>query len=437
MHASRDSLAVNVLLAGANGFIGRYLLARLIEAGHRVVPAVRRPAETDPLLPAPASIAVDFNRDVRTEDWTPRLAGIEAVINCAGILQGRPGQSIAAIHTAAPKALFAACEEAGIKRVIQISAISAEEAAGTAYAATKRDADDFLAETSLDWVVLRPSLVYAEGAYGGTALFRALAAVPFAIPMIGRGDYLFQPIHVDDLCATVLRILDRPSITQIVVDPVGPETLTLRQIIIDLRRWLGFSPARILEIPTGLVRVVARLGDALGGPINTTALRQLEFGNVGNPDAFVEAIGIAPRRWSDALLARPSQAQDRWHAQLYFLRPLLRWTLALMWLASGAIGLLQPASITAPIFAAFGLSGAVASVIASAGCLLDIAIGALLLARRATGTIAALQLAVVVAYTAGLTFALPSLWADPFGPLLKNLPIMVAILILATIERDR
>jgi uncharacterized protein YbjT (DUF2867 family) len=428
---------MNVLLTGANGFIGRYLMASLLEAGHRVVPAVRHPAETDRRLPAPASIAVDFNRDVRAEDWTPRLAGIEAVINCAGILQARPGQSIAAIHAAAPKALFAACEEAGIKRVIQISAISAEEAAGTAYASTKRDADDFLASTNLDWVVLRPSLVYAEGTYGGTALFRALAALPVAIPMIGRGDHLFQPIHVDDLCATVLRILDRPSIARIVVDPVGPETLTLRQIITDLRRWLGFAPTRIIEIPAGFVRIAARIGDALGGPINTTALRQLEFGNVGNPDAFVAAIGIAPRRWSDALLARPSQAQDRWHARLYFLRPLLRWTLALMWLASGAIGLSQPASITAPIFAAFGLSGAAASAAASASCLLDIAIGVLLFARRGTGAIAALQLAVVAAYTAGLTFALPSLWADPFGPLLKNLPIIVAIMILAAIERDR
>src|SRR6266481_841295 len=113
---------MRILLTGANGFIGRYLRARLSTAGHDVVPALRNPVQTDALLPQPRSIAVDFNRDVTPQAWLPRLRGIDAVINCAGILQGGRGQSIAAIHEQAPKALFAACESAGVKRVIQISA---------------------------------------------------------------------------------------------------------------------------------------------------------------------------------------------------------------------------------------------------------------------------------------------------------------------------
>ena len=72
---------MNILLTGANGFIGRYLLAGLQAAGHHVVPAVRYPAETDRLLPAARSIKVDFNRDIRPSDWSPRLTGIDAVIN--------------------------------------------------------------------------------------------------------------------------------------------------------------------------------------------------------------------------------------------------------------------------------------------------------------------------------------------------------------------
>src|SRR6185369_8940066 len=115
--------------------IGRYLLSALILAGHEVVPAVRRPQETDRLLPRPASIRIDFNRVTGPVDWAPHLTGIDAVINCAGILQGRHGQSIDAIHALAPIALFQACETAGIRRVIQISAFSAEPGAGTRYAA--------------------------------------------------------------------------------------------------------------------------------------------------------------------------------------------------------------------------------------------------------------------------------------------------------------
>ena len=428
---------MNVLLTGANGFIGRYVTAGLLAAGHRVVPAVRRPAEADRLLPAPAAIAVDFNRDIRPEDWLPRLAGIDAIVNCAGILHERPGQSIEAIHTAAPCALFAACAAAGVRRVIHISAISADAAAGTPYATTKRKADDNLAASDLDWVILRPSLVYADGAYGGTALFRALAALPFAVPVVGKGDQVFQPIHVDDLVATILKLLDDRSVNRVVIDPVGPDRLTFKQILVDLRRWLGYAPAPVVEIPVHLVECIARLGDRLGGPINLTALRQLAYGNAGPLDPFVTATGIRPRSWTQALLAGPAQAQDRWHARLYFVRPLLRWTLAALWLVSGIVGLLQPQSFTAPLLAAFGVTGSAAVAAMGACCVLDIVIGVALLARWRPGALVLLQLTVVAAYTVGLTAIWPDLWADPFGPLLKNLPIVAAILALGAIESDR
>jgi len=426
---------VRILLTGANGFIGRYLLARLLAAGHDVVPAVRRPEETDRLLPAPASIAVDLNRDTDAAAWLPRLAGIDAVVNCAGILQGRPGQSIAAIHHAAPIALFAACRQAGVQRVVQISAISAEAGAGTAYAETKRAADAALAASDLDWVILRPSLVYAEGAFGGTALFRALAALP-AIPVVGAGDQVFQPIHVDDVAATVLRVLAEPAINRVVIDPVGPDRLSLRQVLVDLRRWLGFPPAPVVPVPLGAVRLAARIGDVVGGPVNSTAVQQLVFGNAGAPAPFTEATGIVPRAWAAALRARPAQAQDRWHARLYFVRPLLRWSLAVMWLVSGLVGLLQPVALAQSVLGVFGLASAAAAMIWATG-LLDIAIGVALLLRWRPAAMAAVQVAVVAAYTVGLTVALPGLWVDAFGPLLKNLPVVAAALALAAIENDR
>jgi uncharacterized protein YbjT (DUF2867 family) len=432
---------MRILLTGANGFIGRYLLAGLLGASHEVIPAVRRPPETDRLLPAPGSIKIDLNRDTRVSDWLPRLAGIDAVINAAGILQARPGQSITAIHAAGPKALFEACRQSGVKRVIQISAISAEADAGTAYAGTKRAADAFLQSSDLDWIVLRPSLVYANGAYGGTALLRALAALPFAIPVIAQGDQKFQPIHVDDVVAAVIAILRHPEIRQITIDPVGPDVLTLRQILIDLRCWLGLAPARVVEVPRIFIRPLAALGDLAGGTINSTALRQLDYGNTGsntgNLETFEKSCGVRPRRWQEALLAEPAQAQDRLHARLYFLRPMLRLALALLWIGSGITGLVQPTSTVQMIGAHLGLGGGASLGIANAACLLDIVIGSAILFRWRPGLLAAIQFIVVLAYTIALSLAQPDLWLDPFGPLLKNLPILVAILLSAGLERER
>jgi len=428
---------MNILLTGANGFIGRYLLAALLAAGHRVIPAVRRPLETDALLPEPASIAADFNIDVTPADWLPRLDGIDAVINCAGILQARGRQSIEAIHMRGPAALASACREKGVRRFIQISAISAREGAGSAYAATKQAGDDAIAATDLDWVILRPSLIYAAGAYGGTALFRAIAALPFRQPLPGQGEQIFQPIHINDLCQTVLRLLATPSIRRTVIDPVGPDILTLRQILADLRLWLGYPQARFVRVPMAIVRCAARAGDVLGGPLNTTALRQIAFGNAGNLDAFVAASGIQPRPWREALRSDPAQTQDRWHARLYFTRPLLRLTLALMWIVSGLLGLSMPTASADAVGSFLGLPLPAIQALTWSGCFADIAIGFLVAARYRPGLLAAAQLTVIAAYTLVLGLAQGSLWADPLGPLLKNFPIMAAVLVLGAIEADR
>jgi uncharacterized protein YbjT (DUF2867 family) len=398
---------------------------------------VRRPDEIDGLLPTPAAIRVDMNRDIRPEDWQDRLVGIDAVINCAGVLQGRPGQSIGAIHEAAPKALFEACRRVGVRRVIQISAVSAEPDADTAYAATKHAADSFLATMDLDWVILRPSLVYAAGAFGGTALFRALAALPRIVPLIGAGDQLFQPIHIDDLTAAILLLLQDCSISRVVIDPVGPERVTLREVLVDLRAWLGLPSGRIVAIPRALIAPVARLGDLVGGPTSTTALKQLDFGNVGSVDAFVAATGIRPRRWREALQASPAQWQDRWHARLYFVRPLLRGSLILTWLGSGIVGLLQPPAQLAPLLQRLGLAGPAGEVMGLSFSVVDLALALALLLRWRPGSTMMAQLLVVLGYTIGLGLLAPGLWMDPFGPLLKNLPILAAILALGAMGAAR
>jgi uncharacterized protein YbjT (DUF2867 family) len=137
-------MALRILLTGANGFIGGRLLAGLRARGHIVVAAVRDPAGLYGRWPDVAAIAVDFNRDTTEEIWRPRLAGIDAVINCAGVLHSGRGQDIDAIHATTPMALFDACVAAGVGKVIQISAISADAEVGTTYALTKKRADDHL-----------------------------------------------------------------------------------------------------------------------------------------------------------------------------------------------------------------------------------------------------------------------------------------------------
>lgn len=414
---------MRVFLLGATGFIGREVLAALVARGHEVVPAVRP--------------EIDLNRDTAPEAWLPRLAGIDAVVNCAGILQASRGQSIEAIHAHGPIALFEACEKAGVKRVVQVSAISATREAVTAYASTKLAADDRLRASRLEWVVVRPSLVHARGSYGGTSVFRAMSALPFAIPVPGDGSQPFQPIWIDDLCEVVAMALETDRLVRKTVDPVGPQAVTLREILADYRRWLGLGAAPVVRVPMALVRLAAAAGDDFGGSINSTALRQLEHGNTGDYAAFSHATGIAARGWSEALAAHPAHTQDRWHARLYFVRPLLRLTLAALWLLSGFAGLASLREWSPLLAQDAHLPIAAAFLVLAAACLVDVAFAILVARRWRPGTMALVQLAAVGVYTLAATALWPSLWAEALGPLAKNVPIAAAILALGAIEEER
>jgi hypothetical protein len=321
--------------------------------------------------------------------------------------------------------------------VVQVSAISAEREAGTAYALTKLAADDYLRSTTLEWTVVRPSLVVARGAHGGTAFFRALAALPFAIPVPGDGAQEFQPIHMDDLARVVAMAIEEDTLVRKTVDPVGPDVVSLRRLLEDYRRWLGMAPARVISIPRALLRISAWLGDRLGGPVNSTAMAQLAFGNSGDAAAFERAVGFAPRRWRDALTREPAHAQDRWHARLYFVRPLLRFTLAALWIGSGVAGMFALREWGPSLGAALGIASAPASVALLALCAADVAIGTQVARRWRPRLLAGIQVALVASYTLVATLLWPEMWAHPLGMLLKNLPIVAAILVLGAIEEDR
>jgi hypothetical protein len=111
--------------------------------------------------------------------------------------------------------------------------------------------------------------------------------------------------------------------------------------------------------------------------------------------------------------------------------------MALLWIGSGVVGWAAVASWAGPLAGALGVSREAAAALLGLSCLVDVALGALVLARWKPALLAAVQAAVVVGYTAAAGLVQPALWMDPFGPLLKNLPILAAIAALAAIEEDR
>jgi NADH dehydrogenase len=293
---------MRIFLTGATGFIGGHILRALLARGHQVTCLVRPGSRAR--LPAHANVQPLPGTWVQPASWVGAVAGHDAVINSIGIIRERRGASFAAVHTVAPLALFAAAADARVSKIVQISALGADEQARSRYHRSKRVADRRLAELGVPSVVLRPSIVYGPGDHS-MRLFARLAALPIT-PVPGDGQYRLQPVHVNDLARAVVAAVERTDLHTLTVDVGGAQALTFAAILDMLARQQGKrSGAHILPIPWPLMRLVAALTDLLGvGPITGEELGMLRRGNTADIAPFVAAFGCVPLAFAEGIRVR-------------------------------------------------------------------------------------------------------------------------------------
>jgi hypothetical protein len=244
---------------------------------------------------------------------------------------------------------------------------------------------------------------------------------------------------VHDLALAVRRLVEPSAPSRVRIAAVGPEPLRMVDLLDALRRWLGMPAASTVRVPVPLARICSRLGDLIPGSFVTTqALSMLLRGNTADPGPFIRATGVRPRRLSDALRSAPSGEPDRWHARLYFVKPLLRWSIAFVWIVSGIISaIVYPREASYALLARAGLDGAFAPWALYAAAGLDILLGVATLLRYRLGLTGAVQIAVILGYSAIIAAALPEFWIHPFGPLTKNAPLIAATMAMMALEPKR
>ncbi|MDA7967177.1 NAD(P)H-binding protein, partial [Ruegeria sp.] len=199
----QDLRGQNLLVLGAYGFIGASVTRALIAQGAQVTGMVRNPKTGARVLPGVKLIQGDLRDLLTAEDWRGVLTGIDVVVNCAGALQDGPQDDLEAVHHTAIAALATACTAADIA-IVQISAIGAEPDAATDFMRTKAAGDAALCASGARVWVLKPGLVIGQSDYGGTALLRMLAAIPYVQPL-AYPDTPVQCVGMDDLCQAVLQ----------------------------------------------------------------------------------------------------------------------------------------------------------------------------------------------------------------------------------------
>ncbi|MBA2660604.1 MAG: SDR family oxidoreductase [Nitrosospira sp.] len=421
-----------ILITGATGFIGSHLAAALAGRGHNIVCAVKNPAAKN-LDERFTYIHADYTRDFDPGIWRARLTGVDVVINAVGIIREQGLQTFNSLHDRAPSALFSASAEMDIK-VVQISALGADEQAQSRYHLSKRSADNFLLFSGGRCVIVQPSLVYGSG--GASAkLFTLLASLPI-IPLPGKGQQQIQPIHIDDLTDAIVELVEQDRYIGHRVPLVGPEPLSLQYYLRELRKLMGLGSGTFLHVPAILISLAAYVGQWTGkGLLDVETWQMLQRGNVADPGLTHQLLGHAPRA-SGAFVSPWGAAELRISALLGWLQPILRISLAVIWLVAGVVSMgIYPVEESYALLARVGITGNLAPVALYGASAMDFAFGVGTLFMRRRKFLWLAQAILIVIYTITISFYLPEFWLHPFGPLIKNLPILAIIWVLYELEK--
>jgi uncharacterized protein YbjT (DUF2867 family) len=430
---------------GASGLIGRFVADDLRARGFSVVAVARK------FSPSQKTDALDLELPVMAMDAAALAQlisdhAIDSVVNCLGVLQDGPGSDVSAVHRDFVERLLAAISASGrAVRLIHISIPGAANEDRTAFSRTKREAERLIAASGLPYAILRPGLVIAPAAYGGSAMLRALAALPLQLPA-AEAATPFQPVAIEDLAATVAwlagRDLDDTSANAVSWDLMQPQPVTLGGVIGQFRASLGTANTLRIAPPAFLIDLGAKLGDLtslLGWmpPLRSTAIAELRRGVSGDPHPWMASTGIMPKTIEQAVGQRGAPIQDKWFARLFLIKPLVIASLALFWIASGFIALVISYPAAAALLSSRGFPPSLVAPFTIVTSLMDISIGVLIAFRRtcAFGLIAGML--VSLGYMAGTAILTPDLWIEPLGALVKTGPAIVLMLVALLILDNR
>jgi len=286
--------AAQATVFGGSGFLGRYMVQRLAEAGTRVLVGVRRP-ELAGFLRTMGDVGqvVPIRVDLRDgAAVAAALEGSDVAINAVGILTERGQQRFDAIHAQGAERVAKAAAEAGVGRLVHISALGEDTL--SRYGRTKAAGETAVRAAFPAATILRPSLVFGpEDDFFNR--FAALARLAPVLPLIDGGHTRFQPVHVEDVAAAAMRALADDDTVGRVYELGGPRIYSFRELLEYIvaetdRRCL------LLPVPSALMAIKAWFLEFWPNPPLTRdqVLQLASDSVVGQGTGNLADLGISP-----------------------------------------------------------------------------------------------------------------------------------------------
>ncbi len=291
-----------MLLLGASGFIGSYVLRALLAHGMQVIGVRRTQAPRTPVPPEARSSgqlqwrALQVHQLLTAQDWQTQLQGIHVVINCVGILRQRVGERYEEVHHHMPRALAAACAQNGV-RLIHTSALGLHEQAQSRFLASKLRGEQALAASAADYCIVRPSLIDGLGGFGASWL-RMLASWP--VHFVPRGAVgQIAAVQASDLGEAYARLAQLPTLSAWRQANLGGERVLAYSEYLQLLRGVEHTTptARAIQIqlPNWVSRSGAHLCDLFRfSPFSYGHWILLQRDNVPQPNALPTLLGRPP-----------------------------------------------------------------------------------------------------------------------------------------------
>lgn len=291
-----------VVVTGASGFVGSHAVPELINGGHQVIALVRSEAAGRKILgrlPADARARVELRSGDVTDrsSLEPALAGADAIVHLVALPRDwNGGRDLERVNLGGTRNVIEAAQAAGVRRLVHQGALGVADEPHLHYAGSKARAEALVRASSLDWTILKPSLLWGER----DGFFNIVAGLvrisPGLVPVPGNGQTRFQPLAVSDAVVAIRLSVERPSTIGQMYELGGPRYWTYRQITREVLRGMG-RRRWIVSVPIPLIATVARTAELvrLPFPVASDQLRQLKLDNIGPLDGFELAFGVAPR----------------------------------------------------------------------------------------------------------------------------------------------
>lgn len=286
-----------IVVTGADGFVGRHIVKRLVDEGTPTRALARNVARASEVLPQGVEIVAGDTTKAAT--LGPALQDAETIIHCAFLVANRKqtaGSTYRETNVQGTTNLVSAAQRAGVARICVMGGLGTVPKPGDAYLQGRYEADQAVKNSGLGWSILGPSVQFGSGSPFFTGLADLIRSPLPAVPMIGNGRVRFQPIWVEDVTTCMLKMVREPEqYNGKAIDVGGPEIYTYAQILDMLMRAMGKRKPKVPG-PTPLARLGAGIMEVVlpNPPVTRAATGLFDFDNVTALDAVERNFGFQP-----------------------------------------------------------------------------------------------------------------------------------------------